>query len=94
MVCDSLRTMSSQPSAPAYRTALQRVLREDGRRQDWLAAKVGVSDSHMSLIVRGQRHCSDDLAERIAKALGRDTAEILPCVCLECTITERRTAAA
>ena len=68
--------MSSQ-AAPVYRTTLQRILREEGRRQDWLAAQVGVHESHISRIVNGL-HCPDDLKQRIADALGRDRAEVFP----------------
>jgi DNA-binding XRE family transcriptional regulator len=70
--------MNSQTAAgPVYRTALQRILREDGRRQDWLAEQVGISQSRLSLIVNGL-HCPEPLKEKIAAALRREISEVFP----------------
>ena len=53
-------------------TELGRVLEEEGRKARWLAARVGISESHLSRIVSGERLISESLAQRIASALGHD----------------------
>jgi hypothetical protein len=71
--------MKSQ-TAPAYRSELQRILREDVPRymtQGWLSEQVGVHESYISRIVNGL-HCPDDLKHRIADALGREIGEVFP----------------
>lgn len=56
---------------PAYdANKLFEVLRAQGRRQDWLAAQVGCSQSLISMVKRGQRRMPDWFAERAAAALG------------------------
>ncbi len=63
--------MKKQTSSGRYRaTHLAAVLEEQGRRRDWLAATVGISPALVSMILSGERWASEDVAERIARALG------------------------
>lgn len=62
-----------------FNTPLQRVLFEEGRRQNWLAARVGVHESAMSRYVNGL-HPSEDLKAQIAQTLGRNVDELWPSV--------------
>jgi transcriptional regulator with XRE-family HTH domain len=62
---------------PSGGTPLKRVLREDGRRQNWLAEKIGVDQATMSRYVNGL-HVPDDKRRAIAAALGRDLADVFP----------------
>ncbi len=50
-------------------TNLDRVLADQGRKQRWLARRVGVSESLVSMLISGERTISADMAERIAAAL-------------------------
>lgn len=50
-------------------TQLERVLAEQGRKARWLAQEVGISESHLSRIVTGERRVSEALATRISKAI-------------------------
>jgi transcriptional regulator with XRE-family HTH domain len=59
------------------RTPLQRVLREQDIRQYRLAALVGVTEAHISRIANGL-HPTEDMKGRIARALGREIAELWP----------------
>lgn len=59
-------------------TPFKRVLRDEGRRQDWLAERTGISQADISrMAVRGMRP-TEDQAQRIAEALGRDLSELFP----------------
>lgn len=51
-------------------THLKSVLSEQGRKQAWLAAKVGVSPRLIGYILTGERTASAEVAARIALALG------------------------
>lgn len=62
-----------------YRTPLQRVIREEGRKQSWLAQRVGCDEAHLSRIVNGL-HPDDATKQSIADALGRDVTELWPAV--------------
>lgn len=44
-------------------------LESQGRRRDWLAARVGISKSLLSLVLAGERTLSADVAARIAGTL-------------------------
>jgi transcriptional regulator with XRE-family HTH domain len=50
-------------------TGLEDVLTAQGRKARWLAAKVGISESHLSRVVNGERPVSRTLAEAIAATL-------------------------
>jgi transcriptional regulator with XRE-family HTH domain len=50
-------------------TALDQTIRAQGRRQRWLAAQVGVSESHLSRIVSGEREAPESLARRLSEVL-------------------------
>lgn len=58
-------------------TPLGRVLREEGRRQSWLADRIGVDQPTMSRYVHGL-HVPDDKQKLIADALGRKRTELFP----------------
>lgn len=45
------------------------VLASQGRKASWLARAVGISKSHMSRLISGERTADPELAERIAAAL-------------------------
>lgn len=62
-----------------YKTPLQRILREEGRKQSWLADRVGCDEAHISRIVNGL-HPSDATKHLIADALGRDVDDLWPAV--------------
>lgn len=51
-------------------TELGQTLRTQGRRQNWLASQVGISQSFMSLIIQGERTVGQGTAERMAFILG------------------------
>lgn len=51
------------------------ILIEEGRRQDWLARKVGVSKSQISMYCRGLQ-VPDHRREAIAEALGRTVEDV------------------
>jgi transcriptional regulator with XRE-family HTH domain len=58
-------------------TPLKRILREEGRKQAWLAERIGVSATQMSYWVNGL-HCPEEKREAIAAALGRTVDEVFP----------------
>ena len=58
-------------------TPLKRVLLAEGRKQSWLAEKVGVDQPTLSRIVNGL-HADASTRQRIADALNRDVAELWP----------------
>lgn len=71
--------------APEPATELDRVLREEGRRADWLAAQVDITPSYLSRLRRGHVTGADDLAQRILTTLGRsdvDPASLFSPPCL------------
>ncbi|MGB3329184.1 MAG: helix-turn-helix transcriptional regulator [Thermomicrobiales bacterium] len=51
-------------------TKIGDVLAEQGRRQDWLAAQVGVKPATVNRWIRGSRQLDRANAERVASALG------------------------
>lgn len=48
---------------------IERLLAQEGRKSRWLAEQVGISESHLSRIVSGERRISESLAKRIANAI-------------------------
>lgn len=68
-------TQMSTSERPAFKTELQRIMREEGRTQRWLADKIGKHESQVSLWVNGL-HCPDATKRLIAEALCRDVAEV------------------
>lgn len=65
----------AQATAPRPVTRLKQVLTEDGRRQDWLARQIGISDSLLSMYVNGLQ-VPDDRKTAIAEALGRTVDDV------------------
>ncbi len=51
-------------------TGLKAVLAAQGRRQDWLARQVGVSEQLISSALSGRRNLTREVAERVANVLG------------------------
>lgn len=49
---------------------IRAVLDTQGRRQDWLAEQVGISDALLSMAINGKRTLGADVAKRIATVLG------------------------
>jgi hypothetical protein len=60
-------------------TPLKRILREDGRKQNWLAEQTGVSPAQLSRIVNGLQ-CDEATRQAIADALGRSVSEVFAVV--------------
>lgn len=57
--------------AKAYlATNLERVIEEQGRQKKWIADKVGVAPSMITMYAKRQRMVPPDRAERIAELLG------------------------
>lgn len=52
-------------------------MEEEGRRQIWLARRVGKDPSEISRIVNGL-HPSDDTKEAIAEVLGKQIEDLWP----------------
>lgn len=50
-------------------THLGDVLDSQGRKQRWLAARIGVSGGYISLIIAGERTVDREMGERIAALL-------------------------
>jgi plasmid maintenance system antidote protein VapI len=64
--------MTEQSQNRYWPIDLAAVLRSEGRRQDWLAEKAMVHPSFISHLAAGRKSAPQDVAERIASALGRD----------------------
>jgi len=58
-------------------TPLARILREEGRKQVWLAERTGIDAPTLNRIVHGL-HASDARRQAIADALGRKVGELWP----------------
>lgn len=46
------------------------VLESTGRRRDWVAGQMGISESYLSLLLNGRRRWNEDLRRRFALATG------------------------
>jgi transcriptional regulator with XRE-family HTH domain len=66
-----MRDRLRQPKTP-----LQRLLREEGRQQRWLAEKIGKDEATVSRIATGRVIPTDDEAAAIAEVLGREVADL------------------
>lgn len=60
------------------RTPLKRILEDEGRRQSWLARITGIDQADISRMANRGMHPSQDEAQRIAAALGRQVSELWP----------------
>lgn len=58
-------------------TPLGRILREEGRKQSWLAERVGIDPAQLSRIVNGL-HAPEATRRAIADTLGRNVDELWP----------------
>lgn len=63
-----LMPMSTIASRYTSRT-LAEVIAHQGRRQDWIAKRTGLSESMLSMVISGQRTINEESAQRIAAAL-------------------------
>lgn len=52
------------------RDAVEMVLREQGRKLTWLAARVGTNRTTLHLMLIGERPLSDEMKAKIARELG------------------------
>lgn len=68
---------STSPTSPSFRTPLQRVIHEEGRKQRWLAERVGIDEGMLSRYANGL-HCPEHTRAAIAEALGRSVDEVFP----------------
>jgi len=55
---------------------VEQILKEEGRRKSWLAAKMGVSPSYLSLLLGEKRPWKPELQRLMAEALGRSEEEL------------------
>lgn len=46
---------------------LDEVLMAQGRKQRWLAGQIGVSEGHLSHVIRGKRSVNEQVGRRIAE---------------------------
>ena len=60
--------MNTNPPRYTSRTLAQ-VIAHQGRRQDWLAKRTGLSESMLSMVLSGQRTINEESAQRIAAAV-------------------------
>lgn len=58
-------------------TPLARIMREEGRKQVWLADRVGVDPATINRIIHGL-HAPDATRQAIADALNRSVSELWP----------------
>jgi transcriptional regulator with XRE-family HTH domain len=66
----------SPPTQDPQRLRRRRI--EAGLNQVELAARAGISKSHMSLLERGARNASAPVLKRLAKRLKCEVADLLP----------------
>ena len=57
-------------------TKLRKIMTEQGRRVVWLAERTGVSPSHVTRVMDGERKPGPDFRARAAAALGLDEGDL------------------
>lgn len=63
--------MEKQQSPTRYQAInLRAVLQAQGRKKEWLANEAGISPSLVTMLLSGKRTVSEEVAERIARAVG------------------------
>jgi len=55
---------------PADENAVRTTIETQGRRLDWVAAQMGISQSYLTLLLNGKRRWSPQLQSKVASALG------------------------
>lgn len=55
---------------PADENVVRSTIEAQGRRLDWVAAQMGISQSYLTLLLKGKRRWSARLRVRIATVLG------------------------
>jgi ParB-like chromosome segregation protein Spo0J len=63
---------------PQNLTPLKRILLAEGRRQSWLAQKIGKDQSEVSRIANRGLVPEPEIQQAIAEALGRSVEELWP----------------
>jgi plasmid maintenance system antidote protein VapI len=58
--------------------AIARLLEENERTISWLARKLGMEQSHINRVVRGERRIMPDVAERMSLIFGVEASTFLP----------------
>jgi plasmid maintenance system antidote protein VapI len=59
-----------EPTTGRYRAPmLADVMRAQGRRNDWLASRAGISEALVTRLIKGERTVSGEVARRIAESL-------------------------
>ena len=53
------------------------ILESTGRRRDWVAGQMGISESYLSLLLNGKRRWNEDVRRRFALATGVPVALIV-----------------
>lgn len=66
-------------SSDTLRTEIQNLIKTSGLKQIWIAEQLGVSQKHLSQMLRGTVAMTLDWAQRIAKACGHEvTVTVTP----------------
>lgn len=68
---------------PEKLTGLKAIMEGEGRRQSWLSAKIGKDASEVSRYVNRGLIPDEPTQRAIAKALGRELAEVWPALYAE-----------
>jgi transcriptional regulator with XRE-family HTH domain len=64
------RSITPEDQLPVFAANLSRLLERAGLNQTQLAEKSGVSQRHISALVRGESDCTLQVAEQLAKPFG------------------------
>lgn len=59
-------------------TNLRRIMEQQGRRHVWLAELTGVSPSHVTRVMNGERQPGPEFKRAAAEALGVPVEELFP----------------
>lgn len=59
-------------------TNLRRIIEQQGRRHVWFAEQLGVSPSHVTRVMNGEREPGPEFRKKAAALLGVPEAELFP----------------
>ena len=68
-------------------TNFRRVVEQQGRRKVWLAEQIGVSPSHVTRVMNGERTAGPDFRRRAAELLEVPEHELFPEPTAEASLT-------